>query len=552
MKLRSVWLNLAISSTVVASLLFFAQDAFAYTLEYSQTNSAGTSRSWSNTLHYWYNINYGPGQPLNSDASYITKATVRLSQSDAGCRSQDLEMLLQDHVHGTTKTSSAMTTDLTGSEASYDFLFPSNTQTGTKDIGEIDVQETGGTNNCLGTHPITIYLSSGSTVGSWTTGYVGGSTTDDPAIWLYSGSGLPVISNIAVDPDFTSATVTWDTDVVADSTLCWGTTSQSTCIDYDHNGTQVESVTSHSFTISSGLLAGTTYHYRVCSEDGNGETCSSDATFTTDGGDPRGSPLAAVYDPPASPQRTFGADVINAYTFRAFVNIDEITYPGESVIFDYQIRAPDNTVLYDNPALPYLLDNSLICSSPGNCTVQYYAVLFDPPYGFEASNDYKIRIRAKTVSGGTYGDWSDDVTFTVQAAITIPGCDFWGAPPDGLACLWSWVEYALTPAGDAVSSLFSAFEARFTTRWPIAYIFDIIDAITDGINDTTPACPLPSVSSTEIEDVATLPGFDPCDIIDTATALLNDDSTVQTGGATLVYLIAVIALVVLAARFLNI
>ena len=96
-------------------------------------------------------------------------------------------------------------------------------------------------------------------------------TTDDT-----SDTTPPVISNVQVSVTDTSATVTWDTDEAADSTVDYGLTSS-----YGSIASDGSLVTSHSLTLT-GLSADTQYHYQVTSEDGSGNSASSgDLTFTT-------------------------------------------------------------------------------------------------------------------------------------------------------------------------------------------------------------------------------------------------------------------------------
>lgn len=90
----------------------------------------------------------------------------------------------------------------------------------------------------------------------------------------------PVISNISTDATTTEATITWDTDEDADSTLF---ISDATPVDPDTatkvvNGTLV---TSHSLT-PTGLTPVTTYYYFLVSTDGSGNTAtSSEQSFDT-------------------------------------------------------------------------------------------------------------------------------------------------------------------------------------------------------------------------------------------------------------------------------
>ena len=88
----------------------------------------------------------------------------------------------------------------------------------------------------------------------------------------------PVITNIQVEEDETSAILTWDTDELADSFVDFGTLSgllTSTVGD-------VENVTGHEITLTN-LAAATTYYYTVGSIDraNNAPSESSQSSFTT-------------------------------------------------------------------------------------------------------------------------------------------------------------------------------------------------------------------------------------------------------------------------------
>ena len=93
----------------------------------------------------------------------------------------------------------------------------------------------------------------------------------------YSYMAVPVISNVRTSPNPTTATVTWTTDVPADSQIQYGTTAaygKASAL----NSTLV---TSHSVKLS-GLTRLTIYHYQVLSRNAAGTLAvSGDYTFTT-------------------------------------------------------------------------------------------------------------------------------------------------------------------------------------------------------------------------------------------------------------------------------
>jgi peptidoglycan hydrolase-like protein with peptidoglycan-binding domain len=84
------------------------------------------------------------------------------------------------------------------------------------------------------------------------------------------------LSNIATGVTSSSATISWNTNVGANSQVMYGPTNL-----YGSNTTLDASlVTAHSQTIT-GLAASTTYHFEVVSVDSYGTATSSDMTFTT-------------------------------------------------------------------------------------------------------------------------------------------------------------------------------------------------------------------------------------------------------------------------------
>jgi len=106
----------------------------------------------------------------------------------------------------------------------------------------------------------------------------GGTTTS--ADNTFTTTDAPIISSVtATSITQTGATITWTTNVPANSQVEYGTTSSygsTTTLD-------TNLVTSHSEAIT-GLSPNTTYHYAVMSMAFNLQTTSSDYTFQTSGG----------------------------------------------------------------------------------------------------------------------------------------------------------------------------------------------------------------------------------------------------------------------------
>ncbi len=87
----------------------------------------------------------------------------------------------------------------------------------------------------------------------------------------------PVISNVLVTTTDTTATITWTTDVLSNSTVNYGLDNN-----YGTSESASNLVTLHSVSIT-GLTANTEYHFQVSSENTSGNVSDgSDQMFTTD------------------------------------------------------------------------------------------------------------------------------------------------------------------------------------------------------------------------------------------------------------------------------
>lgn len=101
----------------------------------------------------------------------------------------------------------------------------------------------------------------------------GTSTSGD---YTFMTGGPPSISSPqATNITSTSATISWTTDVPANSTVNYGLTTA-----YGSQATDSSQVTSHSLSIT-GLTPSTLYHYQCVSTNAYGTVQSSDLTFTT-------------------------------------------------------------------------------------------------------------------------------------------------------------------------------------------------------------------------------------------------------------------------------
>ena len=132
---------------------------------------------------------------------------------------------------------------------------------------------------------LTAVPSGGSTFTGWSGGATGGAnptvvtmTANTTVTASFSGVPTgPAISGVQATPSQGSAVVTWTTDVASTSSVSAGPT---TAYELGAFGSATQ-VTNHSVTIT-GLSPSTTYHYRVASTNGGGQTSTgADATFTT-------------------------------------------------------------------------------------------------------------------------------------------------------------------------------------------------------------------------------------------------------------------------------
>jgi len=108
--------------------------------------------------------------------------------------------------------------------------------------------------------------------GSHTTEYTGTFSTSPPP----ADTAPPLISNIQVTAGITAATITWDTNELADSQINYGLTNS-----YGSNYFDVEGKLTHSVLLFN-LTPNTTYHFQIISTDSSGNSGNTpDATFTT-------------------------------------------------------------------------------------------------------------------------------------------------------------------------------------------------------------------------------------------------------------------------------
>jgi len=330
---------------------------------------------------------------------------------------------------------------------------------------------------------------------------------------------------------------------------------------------QNSDVSPGSSNYNSGAASNTDAALRICSS-------STDCGASLAPPDPRDPPTTVVVKPEAA---TYDETDL---PFRFASSVCSADYTGEDPAFEWEIDVDTSgwtsyaSGTFDYSGLYGLLVTSAYtgttCDS-GSLTYGIGAIpdsVFTGPF---TAGDYRIRVRS-TFGSFTTGDWSDWTNFTtaeggasgggsggggggswggsdtVVPTVPTPSCKVFSTngPPDGWSCLWTWVKYSIAvPAGSSIGGFFTnettGVFAYIRTRWPIAYLFDVLDAAYDGLTDATPDCPIPSLGETTVAGIGsdpdvTMPGFDLCPILEDTTALLDADAGIQTWGSRMVYM----------------
>jgi hypothetical protein len=232
----------------------------------------------------------------------------------------------------------------------------------------------------------------------------GGNTPPPPPLSITSVSSSGITNS--------GATITWTTNVAANSQVEYGTTAaygQTTPV----NNTLV---TSHSVALS-GLTASTQYHFRVKSADGSGnQATSGDFTFTSSSG--------------ATPPTISGVAAVS------------VTSSGATITWTTNVAA-DSQVEYGTTTAygqSTQLNTTLVTSR---------SVVLS---GLTASTQYHFRVKSASSSG--LQATSNDFTFTTTASapsLTISAVAATGVTTSGATIIWttnvvanSQVEYGTT------------------------------------------------------------------------------------------------------------
>jgi hypothetical protein len=238
--------------------------------------------------------------------------------------------------------------------------------------------------------------------------YSTGSQTANPALpnaTFYSGpdTTAPVLSLISSGiPGNTSATITWTTNELADTQIEYGLTSSYTA----SSTIDATMVTSHSAVLT-GLTPGTTYHYRIISDDPfQNEAVSTDQTFTTSSDADITPPLVEITSP------SDAATVSGTSVAIVASSTDNIAVQGVHFILD------DTTAIgTEDTSFPYQLSWDSTAVSNGSHTLT--AVARDTSNNYATSAPITITVdntltsHTITASAGSGGSISPSGSVSV-------------------------------------------------------------------------------------------------------------------------------------------
>jgi len=151
----------------------------------------------------------------------------------------------------------------------------------------------------------------------------------------------------------------------------------------------------------------------------------------------------------------------------------------------------------------------------------------DIPYGGGSGGSWD--------SGGAGSGGATDWNAFLDSAPAAPTCDFWGTADDeGLNCVWTWIRYIIVPPTDGFFDLISQPVIKLSTRWPFAYITNIVNSISEGIGSGGQACPLPSFGGGTYNDID-VDTVSPCEWFDSIGDAVEANATAEGILVTVTY-----------------
>jgi len=293
----------------------------------------------------------------------------------------------------------------------------------------------------------------------------------------------PTISAVAASTTSTTATITWTTSEPANSSVAYGTVSNSLTL----NASNAAMVTAQSITLT-GLVSGTTYYYRVTSVDPSGNSSTS--------------PVAA--NAPLSFVPTTAPPVISAVTATPASTSAIITWTTDTnstSVVNYGTSPSSLTLNASNASLVTSHSISLTGLTVG--TTYYYQVTSvnasggsstspSAPASFVTINSIPPVISAVTATAGISGAatiaWTTDQLSTSSVAYgTAPGSLTLNASNATLVTAHSLTLTGLTQGTTYYFTVTSANASGFASTSPVTPASFMENAISLWAPATTPA-----------------------------------------------------------------
>lgn len=162
-----------------------------------------------------------------------------------------------------------------------------------------------------------------------------------------------------------------------------------------------------------------------------------------------------------------------------------------------------------------------------------------------------------TLAGG-YEEWNDgiDAVWALRPTCEIWSFDFtWdsggSSTGDGMACVIEWARFLIVPPEDGYIDIFSSVWRKLITRWPLAYLTEILDAMRQGVQNADKVCPIPDIDG-YAATYGTVPDVDFCATTDDVTYYMELDPYVQAVGVVIVSVLAILTAVFIGLKFFNV
>jgi len=243
-----------------------------------------------------------------------------------------------------------------------------------------------------------------------------------------SSSASLALSNVGANVTTSTAAITWNTTIIADSKVNYGLTSG-----YGSSASDATQVTSHSINLSS-LATSTTYHFQVQSVAGSSTVTSTDATFTTAG-------ITADTTPPTPNPMTFASSPSAASTSSITMAATAGSDSSTPILYSFAFTA---------------------CSANGGTGGASSGFQVGTAYtntGLQVNKCYAFTVQAED-SAGTPNVGTASASSSAYTLANIPGAPILSSPTTSTLAL------AVNVNGNPTSSPATAFAIQVTSTSP--------------------------------------------------------------------------------------